>query len=60
LTAEEHLERLKATLEQIGLQMQTQAYREREIKHGVDQCIQMCDIVRKKFADEKKLIGDDN
>ena len=60
LTAEEHLDRLKTELERIGqrLQMQTQAYREREIKHGVDQCIQMCDIVRKKFVDEKKLLGD--
>lgn len=45
-------------LEHIGLQMQNQAYREREIKRGVDRCIQMCDIVRKKFVDEKKLLGD--
>ena len=58
LTAEEHLDRLKTELERIGLQMQTQAYREREIKRGVDQCIQMCDIVKKKFVDEKKLLGD--
>ena len=58
LTAEEYLDRLKTELERIGLQMQTQAYRERGIKLGVDQCIQMCDIVKKKFADEKKLLGD--
>ena len=58
LTAEEHLDRLKTMLEHIGLQMQNQAYREREIKDGVDRCIQMCDIVRKKFVDEKKLLGD--
>ena len=58
LTAEEHLDRLKTILEQVGLQMQNQAYREKEIKNGMDQCVKICDIVRKKFADEKKLLDD--
>ena len=58
LTAEEHLRRLKTALEQVGLQMQGQVHREKEIKSGVDQCIKMCDVVIKKFVDEKKLLDE--
>ena len=58
MTAEEHLDRLKTILEHIGLQMQNQAYREKEVENGLDQCVKVCDIVRKKFADEKKILDD--
>lgn len=58
LTAEEHLRRLKTAIEQVGLQMQSQIHREKKIKSGVDQCINMCDVVIKRFADEKKLLDE--
>ena len=53
LTAEEHLSRLKQALDHISHQSQ---YCEEDIKIGVNHCIKMCDIVRKKFADEIKQL----
>ena len=57
LTAEDHLIKLKTVLGQISTQGQCCSL-EKDIKTRVDLCIAMCDVVRKKFADEKKQMED--
>ena len=53
MTVEEHLSRLKTTLDRIN--RQGQDYGD-DFKIGVSQCIKTCDIIRRKFADERKQL----
>ena len=49
-TVEEHLSELKKALDRISQDCGEDA------KIGVSQCIKICDIVKKKYADEKKQL----
>ena len=52
LTSDEHLNKLKTTLDRVS--RISQHCREKDIKNDVDLCIKMCDIIMKKMAFEKK------